>query len=713
MPGSAPIVGLDFSGRSLRAIRAVRRRGRLTVQASTSVRRTRVNGLPNADDLRRLGAAMHRSGVGTSGIVASAPADLVGRTSMELPGSTDESTYGDSAAREMSRLEGRPGDDYVVACVAMPARRGGGKEVAISGCRHEAAAEFIKRCDDAGLDIVGLRPETHALARLLDGTNDPDDHQVLRACVLVDWKRVVVVINEGARPVFERVLPVDGLNACAEAVARGAQLDDREVVEHLLFQHGLAPSSDIGQRVRWWLDDPTSELLDEIDRTVRYACGRYRQRSVAEVLVIGEGARVPGLTDVIAERLGTLIGTGGGTLAQPDLALAQGLAALPSSDIEFVPPAHMNQRARQRRARRWMAWLSAYVIFLAVAAMGIGVAIPASDADRAAHLERVEADIAQLERRRQARRGWSRAGAGDVRRRQDRERASELEHSAGPHRRSHRRGGGHVARRRPSTHGPGLAKRNADWIRDLAGRADVVRHPARGDRPLLGHNDGRVTPGAVPLHHRRGISNRCDPGLVGGGRAGGEPVKRIIILPTDLWGIGAVVGLTLVAHLLVIRPTVNSRDASDALARSVVNRSQHRNALRADLEMLGREHDRLSEEVRSVRPLEPRSRLNERLGALGALAEAYDIEVLELQRVSETPAADICTVSLRMSGQGAFGDVVRCLHALRLEERHVAVEGIDVSGNPQAEGPVRVMLDLRWHAAPDDDTRSRMVLDPR
>lgn len=173
------------------------------------------------------------------------------------------------------------------------------------------------------------------------------------------------------------------------------------------------------------------------------------------------------------------------------------------------------------------------------------------------------------------------------------------------------------------------------------------------------------------------------------------------VWPTDAWGIGAILSLTASAHLLVALPVVRARSEFDQLAMAIVERDGAVDATRRRIEDLRAAHAEREQRLGRQVPLQPITAVNERIDAIGELAESHGLELVEFTRVGERGGMAYRTVSLRFVAQGDFADGVRFIHALHGAEPHVAATAFEVSGIAAREAPVRIGLDLRWYAAVD------------
>jgi Tfp pilus assembly protein PilO len=100
-------------------------------------------------------------------------------------------------------------------------------------------------------------------------------------------------------------------------------------------------------------------------------------------------------------------------------------------------------------------------------------------------------------------------------------------------------------------------------------------------------------------------------------------------------------------------------------------------------------------------PLEPRSRLNDRLTAVYNLASESGLAPDSIEPQREVADPLFTAVGLRLSGRGSYRNCVRFVQRLRKEMPQTTVAGIEMSGSPSSTEPtISFSFQLVWHASP-------------
>lgn len=178
--------------------------------------------------------------------------------------------------------------------------------------------------------------------------------------------------------------------------------------------------------------------------------------------------------------------------------------------------------------------------------------------------------------------------------------------------------------------------------------------------------------------------------------------KRMAPWQTHAAGVLVMLALTAVVYLFEISPLYSHyRDRHMRVAQLAeqVNRTRELDAT------LKRTRNSVSEVQAFLKDhgitLESRSRLNDRLTAIIALATECGLvpEGIEPQRQSAEPL--FTTIALRLSGRGSYPNCVRFLEKLRRDMPHNTIAGIELSAAPSGkDAEVAFNLQLIWHAAP-------------
>jgi Tfp pilus assembly protein PilO len=170
----------------------------------------------------------------------------------------------------------------------------------------------------------------------------------------------------------------------------------------------------------------------------------------------------------------------------------------------------------------------------------------------------------------------------------------------------------------------------------------------------------------------------------------------------DVSGVCAAALLLAVAYFGLIGPTLDRRvrqEAEAAELREATDKGRQLQSARrtADERLAGVERAIAARRL----PLEPTSKLNERLSRLTELAGRARVQVDTVEPATEHVTPMYTKVPIRLCGRGGYGDVVRFLADLRRQMPDNAVDEVTLVAQPSATSPTATFtVSLTWHAAP-------------
>lgn len=168
-------------------------------------------------------------------------------------------------------------------------------------------------------------------------------------------------------------------------------------------------------------------------------------------------------------------------------------------------------------------------------------------------------------------------------------------------------------------------------------------------------------------------------------------------------GAAFLLGVTLGAHLLWLRPLLREADEAEALTAEVAVRRRKLAALKEGHRVLERA---LADERRLLSaadvPLEPASNVNARIVRLTELAGECGllldgVESGKRMTLTTRDGAKRPAVAIRLTARGSFRDCVGFLETLGERLVDTAVANADLTGMPGTDGPITLSLDLTWH----------------
>ncbi len=335
-------IGLDVTPRRIHAMQLQRRSGGWRVGAVMSTPREQSTLTPEAEELDRVRGALPRHGFVGHRIVAAVPTGLVMSAVLELPPRESGAPIEVIATGELSRIHQRDPLEVSAGCWDLPKPARAGVPVMAVGCSHHDANEFLDTVESTGLSVVALDTRMLATARAVSVMlSDPG--RISAVCDL-GWSSTRLFVMHQGVVVYERRLTEYGIKGIHEAITGRSGVDD-EVAEMLVGQVGMGAAStdELGAlaeqtNVSSMLSSMGDKLIPEISASFSYAEHRYPDATARELIMVGDGATVPGLNEQIIEGIGcetrifrptSWAGNGGGLNAlseSPTMAAAMGLA---------------------------------------------------------------------------------------------------------------------------------------------------------------------------------------------------------------------------------------------------------------------------------------------------------------------------------------------------------------------------------------------------
>ncbi len=362
-------IGLDLDRQAVKAVRVERRWKRVTVTHADTLRLPPAEG----DVAAIVGRWLDSLGWRELPCVTSIPGHATILKPLELtPG--DPRTLRQAAALEVHRLAEMTGESFVHDVLELKPGADGHARALLFVIRGPALEAVLKPLTDSGLDVIDVTPAPLALFNLLTWTGLDKDAVTVGLIIGHSATEVAVGTRTGVR--FIRSFEL-GVRAFAEALAHARQVPPAQA-EDSLFDGTVDLAALAGSGS---LPAPLAEVLHSWLGEITMSLDLYRDRypDVTEaplnLVLAGGGARLSGLSEVLARRTGLTTGTlripgpNDGAMADPHYyAVAAGLAlkgaGVDASSISLAPTP-VRERRRWRR-ERWF-WLGTLVVAAAVA----------------------------------------------------------------------------------------------------------------------------------------------------------------------------------------------------------------------------------------------------------------------------------------------------------------------------------------------------------
>ena len=308
-------IGIDVSGRFINAVQLGRRKSRWCVEAAVSVLRRDPTMPVDVEELGRLASMLYRQGFRGCDVVIAVPGERLITSVLELPDRPTRVDRRQQARDQLASVHKCPPAALEVACwdLPRPGRPQGTTSVIAVACKQEEANGIIDLFEGAGMGVRALDVASWAVARACAPALK--DSRGMAALLNVGWGAAELVVVAEGIVAYERVLAEHGMNRLHSRLANKLDLDG-DVTDHLLHEIGLRcdlpeaeAQSDLLTSVRRYLSDHLDRMASELTRSLTYASQEYAGRDLDRVLVHGEGAVVPGLTEHLSSQLGLEVKT--------------------------------------------------------------------------------------------------------------------------------------------------------------------------------------------------------------------------------------------------------------------------------------------------------------------------------------------------------------------------------------------------------------------
>lgn len=302
-------IGLDIGNQGIHAMQLLRGSNGWHVTAVISLPREGAAATPEVPELQRIRSALSRQGFVGRRVVTAAPAGLVVSAVLELPPRDSGAPIEAIAANELARIHQHDPQEMEVGSWDLPAPSRAGAPVMAVGCAHIDTNPLLDTYQAAGFNVIALDTNMLAIARAVGPTlKDP---QNISAVVDMGWSGTRLFMMHQGTVVYERRLSEFGFRSIHETLADRSEMDD-EVAEMLIRQVGLGapPSEELASLaattgVSGLITSLTDKLVPEIRASFSYAEHRYPEAGGTELVLVGGGAAVPGVSDRMADGAGT------------------------------------------------------------------------------------------------------------------------------------------------------------------------------------------------------------------------------------------------------------------------------------------------------------------------------------------------------------------------------------------------------------------------
>ena len=302
-------IGVDIGERQIRAVQLNLSSDRWRIKAAASLPRAMPGSRVSGAEVHRLHGLLDRKGFTGKSIVLAVPNDKLLTGVLELPPRTSGAPIEQLARSEFARMHQWDAQSFEIACWDLPApgRATNSTFVMAAACTHAGADELLDAFEGEGFDVRGLDTRATAAARACGPLLA--DVSGIAAILDIGWTSAQLVLWYEGVVVYERNLPKGGLGALAKLLPSDRGTDLRQVARVPVENAptgagaGAGSSGDLPHE----LLEPTAAHFENIVQEMRiplsYVANQYPDAAMERLLLIGDGAGIPGLKAHLASAL--------------------------------------------------------------------------------------------------------------------------------------------------------------------------------------------------------------------------------------------------------------------------------------------------------------------------------------------------------------------------------------------------------------------------
>ncbi|MBI4100963.1 type IV pilus assembly protein PilM [Candidatus Microgenomates bacterium] len=159
------------------------------------------------------------------------------------------------------------------------------QEVLIVAAPISLAERYLSILEGSGLEVAALEPDAFALARALVSAND-----VAAVALDVGASATDLVTVHNSFPKLIRSIPVGG-DTFVKAAAQMLNLETEQAFQ-FVYKFGLAQGKLEGQ-VHKAIKSSIDSLVSELDKSIKFFVGRYKDVKINKVILTGKASLVP------------------------------------------------------------------------------------------------------------------------------------------------------------------------------------------------------------------------------------------------------------------------------------------------------------------------------------------------------------------------------------------------------------------------------------
>jgi len=302
-------IGIDVGTRIIKAAQLLPSGDHHRIVALTMLPRTGSGATIEYGEVCQLKRILHRQGFTGSNVVLAVPDQKLLRGTFELPPRISLDKVPQMARMELSRIHQVAPQSFEMVCWIMP-QSDQVKSITQTitvGCLHDVANAYLDVFEKGGLNVTALDVRSAAAARACEGLTAP--MPALTAILDLGWGSTKLLLACGSAIIYERLLESPSLQALIAKLSKRFNIADQaacHVIDAVGFAVGEVEGFDEQSTVaiRDLLEKHAGKMIEELKVPFAYANHQLPGEGIKRLLLIGGGAKIPGLAPYFEPQIG-------------------------------------------------------------------------------------------------------------------------------------------------------------------------------------------------------------------------------------------------------------------------------------------------------------------------------------------------------------------------------------------------------------------------
>jgi type IV pilus assembly protein PilM len=302
-------IGIDIGSRIIKAAQLLPSGDHSRIAALTMLPRTASGASIEYEEVCQLKRVLHRQGFTGSNVVLAVPDQKLLRGTFELPPRLPKDKVPQMARMELSRIHQVAPQSFEMVCWIMPQSdqvKSITQTISV-GCLHDVANAYLDVFEQGGLNVTALDVRSAAAARACEGLTVP--MPALTAILDLGWGSTKLLLACGNTIIYERLLESPSLQALIARLSKRFNIADQaacHVIDAVGFAVGEVAGFDEQSTVaiRRLLEKHAGKMIEELKVPFAYANHQLPGEGIQRLLLIGGGAKIPGLAPYFESQIG-------------------------------------------------------------------------------------------------------------------------------------------------------------------------------------------------------------------------------------------------------------------------------------------------------------------------------------------------------------------------------------------------------------------------